>query len=644
MSYLNPLRLHFAGQFQANVSTVNNDPAHFDNAAFILPDYQELNGPGMNPPNGWFNPQGDAAWRLLGCTVTAAWLPTGAAEASDPVLTAIVADSNTQAPAKLVDLDSEQQLVSEIWGLQVRIADANGNNLLVSDFEAAAFADIWDRAMGQEAGGDVDAGAMYQSVLTNLQWSDVSGSKFLTKLQEAASDGLLSIKFNVDNINMDNTSPSFMCGRIVGTIGPAAAAEPQHMVIGRQFMTAAAPPPQPPAPPPNFFAPAGGINFCAAVVESNTVFVDLGNALNTSGTDGTMIDIGDLTLGVYDPLTSPSNPAGSVISLGTLPSTVYTTPTWYPTTAGIWIVSLTDAQVQAIAAAQLVLSSTKGNVIAEWASGAFVRADTFVYRMSPGQTPLPQVNVYATQWGQPLVGANVGFAFDNTQLQAQAGSMIMQTVPQPGTPTSALDFHGTATTDQNGIAVLAFSQINDPLTPRWFNNGTDYGMDGQVYGIRPSLTDPQYTGPVNQWNFISILLWSGFTAADPVTWTDVEPIFVQYANLYPVMNRFLNLADYDAVVANAGLLTLAFGLDPTNPNAMPVTRDLSPAKRQAILAFLAKPLPAVTKAAAPEAAEGAEAKRGRTPTVGAELARKGGKAAAAGRRLAVVAAKSEASA
>jgi len=108
MSYLNPLRLHFAGRFQANVSTVNNDPAHFDNAAFE-PGYQTPQGPGMHPPNGWFNPQGDAAWRLLGCTVNAAWSPSGAVIAPDPVLGCIVADSDRRAAAKLVDLDSEQQ-------------------------------------------------------------------------------------------------------------------------------------------------------------------------------------------------------------------------------------------------------------------------------------------------------------------------------------------------------------------------------------------------------------------------------------------------------------------------------------------------------------------------------------------------------
>lgn len=641
MSYLNPLRLHFAGRFQANISTVNNDPAHFDNATFVLPDYQELNGPGFNPPNGWFNPQGDATWRLRGCTVTAAWLPTGAVAADDPVLKMIVADSNTQAPGKLVDLDSEQQLVSEIWGLQVRIADASGNDLLVSDFEPAAFNDIWDRAIGTGgAGGDVDASAMYQSVLTNLQWGDVSGSTFLGKLQTAASNGTLSIKFNVDNINFDNTSADFMTGRIVGTIGPStsdwsAFTEPQHMVIGRQFMAAPAPAPQPPANPPSFFAPAGGINFCAAVVDTKTscIFLDLGNALNTSVADGTMIDIGDLYLGYYDPILSPTNPAGSVIPLGTIPATGtggYTSATWYATTAGIVVLPLTADQLTAVAVAPLVLSSTKGNFISEWTSGTFVRADTFVYRLSPGDAANPsvqQINVYATQWGQPLAGATIDFVLDPTQLQMQASSQLIPNPPQPGTPTNVLTFNRSAPTDGNGIAVLNLT-VTDPGTPRWFNGG--YGMDGQVYGIRASLSGSQYAGPVNQWNFISILLWSGFTASDPVTWTDVEPIFTQYANLYPVMNRFLNLADYGSVVANAGLLLLAFNLKEGNPNVMPVTRDLSPAKRAAIVSFLAKPLPAVQAKAAPEAA----ARTAPAPAVGAELARRGGKAAAAARRVA----------
>jgi hypothetical protein len=289
MSYLNTLRLHFAGQFQCNVSTVNNDPGHYDNAIF-QPSYQTLQG---KMPNGWFNPQGDAAFRLLGCTVTGAWTPAGAVASSDPVTGYIVADSDDRVPAKMVDLDPEQQLVSEIWGLQVRIADQAGNTLMRGQFEPAAFLDIWDRATGS-TGGDTIAGAMYQSVLTGLVWGDVSASPFLTKLKSASdASGKLSIKLNVDGMNLQFTDPNFMCGRISGTIGPAAAGEPHHLVIGRQFMATGEVNNN-----VNFFAPVGGINFFPAVVDkaASCVLLDLGNALTTSTPGGPINDIGDLTL------------------------------------------------------------------------------------------------------------------------------------------------------------------------------------------------------------------------------------------------------------------------------------------------------------------------------------------------------------
>ncbi len=70
---------------------------------------------------------------------------------------------------------------------------------------------------------------------------------------------------------------------------------------------------------------------------------------------------------------------------------------------------------------------------------------------------------------------------------------------------------------------------------------------------------------------------------------DVEPVLGQYANLYPVMRDFLDLGDYESVCARANLLAHAFSLDIGNPNSMPVTRDLSGAKRAAILRWLTEP-------------------------------------------------------
>lgn len=634
MSYLNALRLHFSGRFQANVSTVNNDPAHFDNANFKN-RYQDMQGKGMVPPNGWFNPQGDAAWRFLGCQVTAASMPSGPVGSSDPVLGYIVADSDRRAPAKLVDLDSEQQLVSEIWGLQVRIAKADGTTLLLADFEPAAFMDIWDRST-DSAGGDTIAGAMYQSVLSNLQWSDVSSSPFLTALQAAASDGVLSIKFNVDSFNLDFTSPEFMTGRIAGTIGPATLSEPQHLVLGRQFMAIA-------ATGGNFFKPAGGINFCVGLVDpiASCIYLDLGNAL-TTGTDGAINSQGDLTLSVYDPLLSPPNPAGSMIPVGTISATgtggYAADPTWYGRTAGIVVLPISPALMPLVQRSPLALSgATAGVAITEANSGAFVRADCFVYRMSPGDSV--EIPVYATLWGQPLPNVEIGFPLDPSQLQPGSGFPYVAPSPPVATPTSALAFGATATTQSNGIALLKLT-ANDPGTPRWFNPTPtnpqgEYGIDGQVYGIRPGFVDTaQYGGsPQNQWNFISFLVWSGFTTSTPVTWADLQPIFKQYANLYPVMNRFLDLGNYDSVVANAGLLSLAFGLNPDDPNAMPVTRDLSPAKRNAILTWLSGDMPMGTPLPAPPAASVAVAATPSDDVAPAKPAPQGGKAAAVARRL-----------
>jgi hypothetical protein len=63
VSYLNPLCLHFSGSFEAAVSTVNNDPVHYDSARF-KPSYAEpASGTAPDELNGWFNPDGSGDWK-----------------------------------------------------------------------------------------------------------------------------------------------------------------------------------------------------------------------------------------------------------------------------------------------------------------------------------------------------------------------------------------------------------------------------------------------------------------------------------------------------------------------------------------------------------------------------------------------------
>jgi hypothetical protein len=555
--------------------------------------------------------------------------PVGAA---DPILGCIVADSDGQVPAKLVDLDPEQQLVSEIWGLVVRIADGQGRTLMEGQFEPAAFMDIWDRATGQTQAGDADAGSYYQSVLTGLRWGDVSGSPFLQALQAAASDGLLSIKFNVDIFNLSYTSPDFMCGRIVGTIGPASAAEPRHMVLGRQFLAQA-------GQGGNFFTPAGNINFLQAVVheaadaQSGSILLDLGNAIST-GTGGTSNNLGDLTLGVYDPIATPFNPAGTFTAIGTIPAATYTGSDWYATTAGLVALPLDPTQLALIAGRPLALyNADQSNLILEPTNGSYLRADRFVFRQSPGDTF--DIDIRATRFGKPLAGAKVVLTRDASQLQDQNASIFVATPPPVATPAGAIEFGGAVTTDAQGRAVYQVA-CNDPGRARWFNDGKDYGIDGQLYGLRPTFTDAALAMPVvDQWAFVSVLLWSGYQTPNPLTWESLQPIFQQYANLYPVMARFLNLASFDEVVAASRVLKLAFSLPMADPNTMPVTRDLSPLKRAAILAWLDNPVKSSAKAAEGTSVAAAPAAPPATTEQIRNLMSRGGKTAAAARRRAL---------
>ncbi|MGH2841168.1 MAG: hypothetical protein ACRDKY_10150, partial [Solirubrobacteraceae bacterium] len=542
MTYLGALRLHFHGQFQATVSTVNNTASNFDNAA-------------TSRDPGW-NPGGDADWRLLGCEITSAMMPDGsAAAADDPVLSCLVADSDRKVPGKLVDLDPEQQMCSMIFGLEVRVCDAEGRTLVIGRFEPAAFTELWGRAEDTAGGDDPPLGAFYQSVITDLQWSDrAASSQMLSALRSAATDGLLSMKFNVDGYDWTAGSPTFGRGRIAGTIGVATGDEPRHFVAGRHFL------------------PSGNrnaLNNCVAVVdeELGKVFLDLGNALPTRTIGGAIANIGTLKL------------ARGGTEIGEI---AYLRAGWYEQTAGVVALPadrrLSDAELAAIAGGPLSVevSASSGPIggIDEAPGGVYARADQFVFRLDPGGTA--PVKVFATRFGKPHAGAQVRSRPDPSRLQAGPGD------PPVATPASALSFDADVVAGPDGVAAVPIA-ASDPGNPRGF-------IEGQVYGVRPALTEtvgPGSTYPRTPWNVVSLLVHGTFEADDPPTWSgSLQPVFQQYSNLYPVMGRFLDLSSYDSICENRHLLLLAFGLPIDDPNSMPVTRDLSASAREAILRWL----------------------------------------------------------
>jgi hypothetical protein len=529
MSYLNPLRVHFAGTFTAKPSTVNNLLQHYDNAQFAQhPEWQQT-GPG-----GW-NPGGDHSF-TLDCPVTAAYYADGTpAAAGDAVLTLRVSSRGVPA-AKLVDLDPDQQGVSMIFGLSVVIgAPAPAAPLLQGSFLAAPFTDLWRRGVG--GAGDPGLSSAYQSVLQPLTWGDVSGSRFLQALKAAAGGGLLSIKFNVDGYHNDPNGPSFTTGRLVGTIGPADPAEPLHFVRGRQFND--------PKNPPQVF-------FLGVLDETGRkVWLDLGNALPASPAGGPTQNIGTLGLVCQAP--------GGQLSLGNIN---YTSAKWYENTAGVVAVppdrQLTDAELAAARANPLALIATPPGgaatvVAAEAPDGSHLRADMFVARMNPGDTF--NVRFYASRFGKPLGGATIGLAVQGP---------------------AALTFPANTTADANGNATVAIV-ASDPGNPRRV-------IDGQVYTVGYSLNGVAVPDPSDA---LSIHVYDAFTPDNPTTWYgSMQPILQQYANLYPVMMQYVDLSSYQDVSANAPDLITVLTLDQTDAGYMPVTRDLSEAKRQAMVQWL----------------------------------------------------------
>ncbi len=576
MSYLSPTRLQFAGQFQAAPSTVNNDPVHYDNSTFKK-SYQEY---GSGATNGWWNPQGDASFRLINCPLTSVVID--GKECAPPSL--FVAGSDTRVSGKIVDLDPEQQLVSEIWGQEIRITNKGGDTLLSGKFKVAPFTNIWWSRAASAGGGDISASAVYQSTIEELQWGDFSSEEAESLAQFRAKAGdQLSIRFIVDSYNMDHTSPEFTYGRISGSIGLSSPDGPSHFTLGRHFFPKLNRQGSPQGP--LFFA-------CGKLYQDLGRFVlDLGNSLPVSSTNGPIADVGSLYLAYL-------NQSNEVTILAPVP---YSTEAgWYEKTSGIIDIPLSSEQITAAGDTPLMLvgntqtdPQANPSLLSETPGGYHVRADLFVARLAsediaeearfePKSLPANQANIrlYATQFGEALKGATVFLRFDNSGLQVST-SVQGRTAPVVGTPQSALNFPHTVTTNEEGFVDVTFT-ASDPGNVRTY-------MESQIYGVRyylSQLLDSDYINEnsINPSDFLSFLVWQKFEGQ--ADWPSIQPIMQQYANLYPLMDQFIDLSSETDLLTQRDALLLVFGLDPSNPNYMPVTRDLSPAKRQAILTWL----------------------------------------------------------
>jgi hypothetical protein len=538
MSYLDVPRLHFSGTFTANPSTINNDPTNYDPSL--------VNGPDPNPENiglvlSW-NPYGSHAF-TISAQVTSFVDSSGQLHAGgDPLIGASFASYMPQQnPAKLVDLDTQQQGVTRLFGLYLQLTLAGGGSAVLQGLweNGGTLLNLWTRVPSGQ--GDSAYGGAFQSVLKNLQWSTIAGSSLLQQLQEAAGQGL-SVRLNTYGYQNLNTSPGFRTGLITGTIGPQLAGEPLHLTP-RLLL------------PPNPSSPV--LAWAPAKVNSQvtTVTIDLGNSIPEQSPGGPPVQLGTLEAAVL----SGSTPTSlGTIDLGSLQQT-----------AGVVQFPITSQQ----AGQPLAILVNGTPQLAENSNGSYIDVDGASLYMNPGDQA--SVNVWATSFGSPAAGVSVPLGL----------------VPNPppkgfdnNTPASALTFPDSVKTGADGSASIPL-QASDPseLPPARQNIGGQlYFLGGfwQVNNVGP--------GPLN----VKLLTPSASANTTNPTWSNVQPILFKYYYLYGYMASIVDLSNYDDVAQNAQIIKHVLLLDFGDPNYMPVSREMSNADRQTLLTWIANGCPA----------------------------------------------------
>ena len=555
MSYLDRVRLHFAGEFRADVSTVNNAPGRYDIGAFSKSFWLPFSG--ASDLSNW-QPGGTGAWRIGNCSVTRAVSSDGSdvQSGADRVVGAVIRDASDQASAKIVDLDSNQQGVSMIYGLALRVIDATTRTLLFSgEFAPTAFFDLW---FGRSiSGGDGGASAFFQSTLRNVKWGDLSNSAFLRALQSASDLHELSIRIVTDNYATNGPRRGY--GRIVGTIGPHISGAARHHVVGRHL-----------APTPGTRAEHV---VCRVDGGIGKVLIDVGNALPMDGSTGDFADLGTLNL-------IATTPSGAVIDLGSIDYRAGS----YRETAGIYELPagrrLTEPELAEIQKQPLELVATgpsgaRRALARESPDGIYIRPEQLVVRMDPGDNA--RVELVASKFGAPLANATI-----DTEVVVNNGG---QPTPVPSVIAPATDATGRA------VLVIKANAVGNPRGP----------LDGQLFLIAFSVQGAaDIPFQFDRANLINVLVFSEGVVPDQVSWNDVKNVFQLYHNLYPSphgpepyevpgiapRHPVVDLSNETSVVKFARHIKRALLLPIDHPNHMPVTRDLSGYERSLLLKWL----------------------------------------------------------
>ena len=610
-SHLDFPRIHFAGKYHADTSTLNNYVENFN---------LSLSKESIIP--GW-NPSGGNEWSLRDCYVTSVVYANGSRTNNselEPIIGTPVVTNPGSASGKLVSLDAQAQNKCALYGVTIGIKLLSQFAFVANWISGSVLCqNVWHQVVCNSIADSEFEGARSVSKLANISWNDnISNSEMLLQLKRASiHTGYLTISVSLYSFSRNPHKENSSYGYIVGTIG-AVKPEDATFLEGERLMSFE-------------FVEQPKLKWqentsCSKFQYDNATFwwmyrapfkvhekiktmtIDFSSAIAIDvHSTSELLDIGRLYVGIL----YGEHFGGCVDIIGPVN---YLEGGWRERTGGVVDYPLSTDQLQGLLINPLVvvrlresIPRTKGTypMCATQAFHSLKNSHDVIVMMKEQPYYVRPLSNYANF--QLEAGEYASVLLHATRFGKPATGEMVEIVPANpwASPTNGVQFNSEAKIDSNGIATVNFRAARIG-TPR-----SDMGIDGQVYmylyhikgdcqleycpmslSYAPGLEEEYIVSTCIDEIAIKVHSSPSFKYERPYTWVDhVQPIFIIYERLYPVMQAIVNMSSYEDVIKpqNLNLLNFSMQLDMSHPNYMPVSRDLSHAKRSLVLEWLEEP-------------------------------------------------------
>ena len=619
-SYLDVPRIHFRGKYRADVNSRNNWNCNFDPSLPLYPG-QEWN----------FN--GTSEWELIDTVVTSVVDRDGNEVSNSPLLGAELFSNQERPLAKIVDLDVDFQ-ISTLYGLNIGLRVGDETVLWGKWSPSVIVREMWNKSKcAVHQHHDAIYGTLSPSRITDIVWSSspvIQGLQEATRCPDCTGDLAVSITLYL------YSEETFTIGSILGTIGVAKSGEPLNAGGDRHLESTKPaiifPPDHPCKESEGNDQTDPWTNYAPFTIDEsrNVLVMDISNAFPITG-DNKPIDLGELWLGVLGddstvsifgdsiPYLDPDlrNHGGIIeqyIDSGTLDASLLVI------VKEILEGEMGGGNVYPLKESFPALKSTNNQVQLFLKESLYYIRPTGYYldRLQYPMKNTSDMTLLVTRYGKPVEGATVNVGIPP----------VLTVLPRDG----MVAVQDTKQTDSDGLVTFTFQVASLIPFPRCYNapqsctqesttnqktlSGKDVRnhnkqevkqntetdcndtlpIDGQVYNFYFCVDVPGNCNPPESTLSNVLLTFLAFTTTDytrPYTWVDhVQPIFEQVHHLHYIMRTILDLSNFTEVTSshNKELLRISFEKEITDPNYMPVTRDLSPTKRLMVLEWLENPL------------------------------------------------------